>query len=248
LIKKFEKPSGAIFSWLYIAPSSRDGIVKCLKQWMGPIETRYPNVELRETVSENRMRGGMQGPMHEKTLPGCQDDRRFFRDFTFIPPPKQFTEPLLKELIEAHKAGKGTAIVNLEEYLSSNWKTNVTVIDVDWEARREKEPHCEDLVNLDFDPLEVTEYLQWQIPPSNKKTGQRVMDRLCDFFAMLATSLSILTDKSSMTMEFLVGEMTDTMERLRYDCLEYRSEHVQDGLTPSKFPKLFDRIHLSNIP
>lgn len=50
-------------------------------------------------------------------------------------------------------------------------------------------------------------------------------------------------------VEALVGEMTDTMERLRWNHLESRSNlKPSGGVDPSAFPRTYDRIHMSNIP
>lgn len=50
-----------------------------------------------------------------------------------------------------------------------------------------------------------------------------------------------------MKVEVLVGEMTDVMERMRWNCLEERSKPA-GGIDPSNFPRTYDRIHMSNIP
>lgn len=63
-------------------------------------------------------------------------------------------------------------------------------------------------------------------------------------------TVSIITLGEKLTIEALVGEMTDVMERIRYDALDHRSlapRNKKDS-DPRKFPKTFDRIHMSNIP
>jgi hypothetical protein len=49
-------------------------------------------------------------------------------------------------------------------------------------------------------------------------------------------------------IEAMVGEITDIMERLRWDCLESRSPAPGAKIDPAKFPRKYDRIHMSNIP
>lgn len=47
-----------------------------------------------------------------------------------------------------------------------------------------------------------------------------------------------------LTIELIIGDMVDVMDRIRYDILDHRM-----GMSVSKqYPKVYERIHLSNIP
>ncbi|KAB5585107.1 hypothetical protein GE09DRAFT_15274 [Coniochaeta sp. 2T2.1] len=70
------------------------------------------------------------------------------------------------------------------------------------------------------------------------------------FFEKLGyhTIMSSGTPTSSMfVVEVLVGEMTDIMERIRWNCLETRAKPVGD-IDPSTFPWTYDGIHMGNVP
>lgn len=48
------------------------------------------------------------------------------------------------------------------------------------------------------------------------------------------------------TLEIIIGEVADVMERMRYDLLEDREPTSAGNAT--RYPKTYDYIHLSNIP
>ncbi|KAK4209000.1 hypothetical protein QBC37DRAFT_378517 [Rhypophila decipiens] len=91
------------------------------------------------------------------------------------------------------------------------------------------------------------------------EAGQHI-SRLAGFFAESAEAAIELVESASMVIEVICGKVAEVMERLQYDCYEGRAVGTASatagsddkpqiqGPDPSKFPKTFDRIHLSNIP
>lgn len=78
--------------------------------------------------------------------------------------------------------------------------------------------------------------------------GNGIIDSIAKVFDMLSMSAVSLTGR--LQIEMVAGEMTDFLDRLKYDCLDHRSHkpHDKDSLDPRSFPRRYDRIHMSNIP
>ncbi|KUI64181.1 hypothetical protein VM1G_10953 [Cytospora mali] len=156
------------------------------------------------------------------------------------------------------RSGGSAQLKGLEDYLDVTWKVNITLLDADQEATRDA-----DLVNIsryhesgcqaenftglgypanlaDFDPVEMTDKFI-------SDTGS-VIEKTAVFFQGVTLGLVMLNEKLS--IEAVVGEVADVMERIRYDSLDHRSlpPKGEKGIDPRKFPKTFDRIHMSNVP
>ena len=63
------------------------------------------------------------------------------------------------------------------------------------------------------------------------------------FWVYAALAIGRLRER--MLVEVIVDEMAATFDRIRYDTLEYRRD--DKGKQP-RFPKVFHRIHMSNVP
>jgi len=194
----------------------------------------------------------MYGKVMGSAPQGLESDRETFNDLTVLLPSNSFAKHRDAEvvpLITRYKEDRSEdAIKELGAYIDSNWVTNPTLIDVDYmeATRNEREPWArnatdEDKVpSLESDPIELAAKM---IPV--KKNPEGVLDLVGKFFDVVALALIMMSKR--LKIEALVGEMTDVMERVRYNCLEARSERY-GGIDPSKFPRTYDRIHMSNIP
>jgi hypothetical protein len=65
------------------------------------------------------------------------------------------------------------------------------------------------------------------------------------FFTYVSVSIEDL--RSQMCVELVAGEMNDCLERLQHDAWTTRGEK-QGKLDPSRFPRTYNRVHMSNIP
>jgi hypothetical protein len=97
--------------------------------------------------------------------------------------------------------------------------------------------------DINYRPLHVLESLPLTTTTSAKGKKKKTissggaLDVFAMFFEMLALALARIADR--LTIELSVGEMAESMERIRYD----------DGIRSKKgFPQRFDRIHMSNVP
>jgi len=131
-------------------------------------------------------------------------------------------------------------------------ESQVTLFDLAWEKQWKSNPALkgddEYLSGLLFDPLDVLGMVVGDLPPP-KGPSPGVIDRLGMFFSKVSDGITELS--SILTIEVIHGEVVDIMEKLTYDCFDYRLRApAAAGTRPdlSKFPKKFDHIHLSNIP
>lgn len=150
--------------------------------------------------------------------------------------------------MQKYEKGSKTAIKELGDYIEANWVTNPTLIDVDyaegavagWLPWAHHGATDEDEVPaIEADPIELAGKL------SGLSKAKGALETVGSFFGVVSLALVMLSDR--LKIEALVGEMTDVMERIRWDCLESRSQ-PSGGIDPSTFPSTYDRIHMSNIP
>lgn len=99
-----------------------------------------------------------------------------------------------------------------------------------------------------FDPLDTVESLRSHlgIGMNDVYEDENAIGLIVTFFDLLTDALR-LPGGPKMTVEIVLGEITDFMDRLRYNCLEFRPEATEDGFDTSKFPRAYERIHLNNV-
>lgn len=265
LIEALEAGEEDLFPYLYVPPSSLHQVMRVLKQWKEPLSNHYsvPRARtfVRCKVKSNRQQAEMYfGP--SPRVPSTKDRKDFdalgvvFADQDFI----QRREPRLGELYAAYESGSSVHMKDIEDYLDVTWKVNVTLLDSDHEATRN-----ENLANIsryhnsgcqawsvddgeppanlaEFDPVDLSDLF------INDTLSGTVIKKMSVFFEGVTLGLVMLNEK--LAIEAIVGEMADVMERIRYDAMDHRSLAPKDdtSIDPRRFPKTFDRIHMSNIP
>ncbi|KAM0738037.1 hypothetical protein ACQRIT_007513 [Beauveria bassiana] len=164
---------------------------------------------------------------------------------------RQWEPSLADTLAEYKKTGKGKKLL---QQIDVTWAVNNTLIDYDV-ADYELDIPGGSCAYLEFDPLEMVSAADFA-----SKSGERAkaktnnsIDRLADVFRVITISTMKLHSQKRLTVEMIVGEMTDIMERIRYHALEHRrpdpkNSKTDEPLDPTKFPQTYDYIHMSNIP
>ncbi len=193
----------------------------------------------------NRLRYNPMPPLHQNQPKGFKKDRKSFDELGVLLPSKEFAErrgPSLVALLEKYHAGSKDATKALDAHINANWFTNLTLIDFDHvEATWGGAPVPDErkVPSIETDPLELASAL----PPTAMEGG--VLDMVGSFFESVSAMVVRLSGR--LMIEALVGEMTDVLDRIRWGCLGDRSQPCGD-IDPSKFPRIYDRIHMSNIP
>ncbi|KAM3459848.1 hypothetical protein NHJ6243_006480 [Beauveria neobassiana] len=164
---------------------------------------------------------------------------------------RQWEPSLADTLAEYKKTGKGKKLL---QQIDVTWAVNNTLIDYDV-ADYELEIPGGSCPYLEFDPLEMVsaaDFASKSGEGAKAKTNNSI-DRLADVFRVITISTMKLHSQKRLTVEMIVGEMTDIMERIRYNALEHRrpdpkNSKTDEPLDPTKFPQTYDYIHMSNIP
>ncbi|KAH8904162.1 hypothetical protein BR93DRAFT_971230 [Coniochaeta sp. PMI_546] len=245
-----------LFDWLFVPAATAKQVVRCLRQWQGPLEAPcYRAKTVRKAVGDrlemNReQQKAMLGRLLVSTPQGMEQDRKSLDDLTVLLPSRGFAErrdSALVPLMMRYEKGSRDAIKELGDHIDANWVTNPTLIDVDYSerTRAEQEPWLHSATVEDMVPAMESDPIELAVKLPTFGTGTTVLDAVGKFFD--GVSMALVTLSERMKIEALVGEMSDVMERIRWDCLEARSK-PSGGIDPSKFPRKYDRIHMSNIP
>jgi Domain of unknown function (DUF4470) len=256
LLPVLETDDEPVSNWLFIPSKARRQIAYVLKQWQQPMEGVYRPSNIRSVVrmkldlgeAQRRSIGFTPDRRHVK---GFESDQKVFDELTVLLPLKDFAdrrEPELSPLMATYQSRQKNAAQLLSDYINETWKTNATLIDMDYEKTRQPDwsgppelaPDESKAPPLDVDPLEVMGSL-----PHMPESLPGAISRIGDFFSVVA--LGTVKAVETMKVEVVIGEMADVMERIRYDCLESRATPT-GGIDPANFPRIYDRIHMSNIP
>ncbi|KAI8277373.1 hypothetical protein K4K56_000728 [Colletotrichum sp. SAR 10_98] len=130
-------------------------------------------------------------------------------------------EPELLPLLDAFRSGQQSSKAELLKHIDTHWVTNPTVLDMDYQPRR-------DILSTEKE--------------------EDVLKIVSEFFEHF--SLAMMTLHSRIKIEVTAGEMADVLDRIRHGDLEHRLQRPNDieAIDPTQFPREYDRIHMSNIP
>ncbi|CAJ2505394.1 Uu.00g127880.m01.CDS01 [Anthostomella pinea] len=243
-------------TWAHIPPQHMPEVCKVLRTWQREPEDWYSTKRIRKLVSkDNRTQSSNQQSIFGKLdqrFPECQEDHQLFKIFSVIlPTPEDLkkNEPELLELLKDYRQKKDGSKEAISHYLDENWKPNVTLVDVDWETKREDTKRTPD---MGFDPTDVAATLSDQfksmpLPSPDGRSKKCIMDYIGYFFEF--TTLSVASLKKQIMIEIGLGEMADYMERIRYDAFETaRGSSATNSAEASRWPRKYHVIHMSNVP
>ncbi|KAI3391944.1 hypothetical protein diail_6590 [Diaporthe ilicicola] len=268
LIRGLEKNNAknAQLRWVVMPESTRVQVLEHLRNWSRPLDDLYRPENMREMVKVSDRRVNMTRMMLGAvggwpTPSSCEEDEAVFKEFTIIPPPAssiRLREPEIGRLLDLTKSPRGNAqqrarhSAAVDEYVNQHWKTNPTLIDLVWEARKDRnsdpghpsQPEWQRLTPLEGEPISLLQRILSDADPLGIHGQKGVVELMGTYFAIVGTSLLYIQHRSRLRVEMIAGEMTDIMERLRYGCLDDRA----GSGSPQSFPKTFDRVHMSNVP
>jgi hypothetical protein len=252
-----EKAERDVMGFFYIPTTARLQISRHLSAWKKAPEHWYTAATLRQlTLKQSNDRYLKEGRSTEKTTetdgfiipPGCEEngpDSLGFDEFGALLPPWALLEKheprFFKIFMAWAKSRSSPALQEVKQYLDAEWKPNVTLIDLDFETKREgpRRPL------MDFRPHEVVKDLFGYLPLGTVGHLMGVLNHFVGFFQFIARGLKSI--QSKVVVEFVVGEMADSFERLQHGLLRETPVKI-DKIDPSTFPTKYDAIHMSNIP
>lgn len=223
-----------------LGTNCKAALTKCLESWLGDVDSLCTTAAAIEWVrSHNNQTTGFEGAKESlRTGEVDQSCRRELESFLGTGahwPPETLTakmEPELATLLSGNPVGKHSGKVR--KHISSHWKVNPTLLDLEWHRDCRGSPDG----TLKFNPYQAIDHLvaradlKMMIPARS----DRLFDFLSPFFLEAARAIKELHGR--FTVECLLGDVTEVMEQIRY------------GLTdrPKGFPKLYNRVHMTNIP
>lgn len=236
--------------WIYIPDSQRGALCRHLRAWQRNLDGKYDTASFRkwgmeqnEMEREGRLR--VQGKTVDRNVPFCELEEILYQTMGFMQPDSTLIrkhEPTLDHMVASDDF---ESVRGLDDYLDTNWKPNVTIIDVDWDARREMDGNSPPYIFSN--PIT----LGWKLHScmDSAKAEECGISSTWDyhglFWNIVARALGCL--KERLTVEVVVGEMTDCFERIHFDAFTLRDE-MRGKADARSFPRTYDRIHMSNIP
>ncbi|OCL14552.1 hypothetical protein AOQ84DRAFT_308742 [Glonium stellatum] len=227
--------------WICIYEQDRQALITALESWQNDTADAWPPSKMRALAMEEF--NSIQG--RHPTPDGCQVEKRCYLNTGLLYPPLQFLdqdEPHLKALIATYRQSDGSKKVAsaICKYIDVKWRPNVTLADVEYQL---PDLYFENKPCITHDPFQV---MARQLQSPNTTCPKQLYDYAFCFFTNLTKAISHL--KGRFVIEFMNSEITKTMEQLRYSNTDHRGSGSLNALNLEKFPRRFDRIHLSNIP
>ncbi|KAI1099740.1 hypothetical protein F4804DRAFT_73173 [Jackrogersella minutella] len=251
LVDKLEKKQQPL-SFAYLSISHMHRVLRALKSWQKGPAAEYETSRIRGILPKeiaDMIPLGLLGDGHH--YPKCELDHLDFKDFSVMFPPKAVlsrVEPELFSLMEDYRVEMRGAEKSVGNYLDRHWKVNPTLIDADWQARR---PPWEE-PNFGTDPSQIVEALTDQSFKLNvpKKSDYCILKHAADYFERVGQS--ILSLQGRLTIEMMVDDMANVLERIRYGFIDRPKQRQNEGdrvsSSTTDWPQKYHIIHLSNIP
>lgn len=227
--------------WICIYEQDRQALITALESWRNDTADAWPTSRMRALAMEEFNSIQDRHP----TPDGCQVEKRCYLNAGLLYPPLKFLdqdEPHLKALIATYRQSDGSKKVAsaICKYIDVKWRPNVTLADLEYQLPG---LYFENRPNITHDPFQV---MARQLQSPNTSHPKQLYDYAFGFFTNLAKAISHLTGR--FVIEFMNSELTKTMEQLRYGNADHRESGSLNALNLNKYPRRFDRIHLSNIP
>ena len=241
-------------SWLCVYNSQAPSIIRVLEAWQEERMRTCNLTRLRRSAVSFTQEIDDRHPDNpfDFTHPqGCDKERASYEQAGFMWPPKKFGmrhEPelqiLLNELEADERAGEDV-LMEAESYVDTHWLPNVTLSDIDFWAENQDFSIAHDPFQFVWKASALR--MSWEEPQQN--SGFRP-SCLCDYGtkAFIEIANSIRRIRKRLTIELMVGEMTEIMDRCLHDIWPVDMDGSVNGLDLSSFPTKFDKIHMSNVP
>jgi hypothetical protein len=255
LVNELQDYHADIMERFYVDTESRVQICHHLNSWRRKPQGWYSTERFLALTQEQTLSSKMKdihtygtAPQESGKPPGCEagsSDVCQFEDIgvilPYIPLLEKYEPKLLKLLMTYGKHRTITHMNKISQYLIDHWRPNVTLIDFDFEEKRQGKHHP----LLDFTPHDIVCSLFAHIPREAAGPGvQGVLAHLEGFFGFIKNAIGRIQRK--VTFEIVIDNMVNYFECAEYGLLQSRER--LGSLEPSEFPVRYDRIHMSNIP
>ncbi|KAG8166940.1 hypothetical protein KVR01_002629 [Diaporthe batatas] len=155
-----DSPKSAFLKWVIMSEDTRAQVLQHLRLWSEPLDDLYRPENIRKTTQaamrDQGMRRMLNGLMDidPPTPAAFEEDEAIFDEFTITPPPEAFVRlhepqlaPILEQMRSKKQATREQAGRKLDDHINKHWRTNVTMIDLMWQTKKER--NSEDGLLLD---------------------------------------------------------------------------------------------------
>lgn len=232
VIAMFRSGDGNL-DWLHVYERDTPQLIASLNSWRGKLKSMYSAAEVTRSLVqfyEDSNKGHLERAGGPKQRKGCKREIHYFKTTGAHWPPetlRQRREPELPSLRDEDATPK-----KMKLYVLSNWKVNVTMLDVDWQ----RASHGSLDSAMGFDPYDMMESLYKKTGIEEPKKKSTLYDYVSHFFSHVADVIRRL--KGRILVEVIHGEITGVMDKIRHGELERNRG----------FPSSYDQVHMSNIP
>ena len=220
---------------IHVSTNDTTALLKCLISWQGEVDMLCDTpTAIRWMIDfNNQSRGeGTKDSLKSNLIDSrCRREAESFLQTGAHWLPANLTknyEPELETILA--NAAQGKQNPRAKEYIVRHWKVNPTMLDLDWH----RDCHATLDGNFCYDPYRSMKnfHLGTQAPAN--------LTRMCEFFFPFfeKAAMAISELRARLTIECLHGDMTASMEQIRYGLLERKKG----------FPKLYNTVHMTNIP
>jgi len=264
----------------------RPDIIRVLKQWQSEAPTEYPTSRVRQEVIKGRRRDVLQKQIHfgmpdEEIAKGCEKQSAFYLKTGILMLGRsndKYIENESPALFQSYQSFKKNQAVDSTTLASvdASWKSNVTMIDMDWQRNKEDDVVDLDVANSPFEwamKLEQIGMTPMTVRHSGVKSSNGLYAHVEFWLGSVVQSLKDI--KSRIKIEACIGDVASVLEQVRYGVVGHRpardgtsdpsstssraqatakgastaeSTKVEQAAANYQYPQLYDRIHLSNIP
>jgi len=241
----------------------RPEVLRLLKQWQHDASARLPVSKMRQEIVRQRhlerMKMGLRmGPMGRMpdVPPEWKLEQEFYEQTGVLTMSKPH-DAVYGDEIRAAFAASSTQKIERKDAVAkkveADWESNVTMIDLDW---------VEALGSIDGTEIDVA-HNPWQFAAALRdlvplQKGARLYDLAAAWFTHIAACFSRI--KADVKIEMCLGNITTVLEQIRCGVIGRRQRsfaHCDPEMAQGddarasegdEYPRLYDRIHLSNIP
>ena len=223
-----------LLPWVHIPACDKEAIVQCLESWQGDLKSKYRVNEVADASAKyfcHDEASIFQVLGRARDRKGCEKEIEFYRQTGALWPPISISTAHEQSLlIDRERPMQGWQ--NARTHIRRNWKVNVTMLDRGWGI------DTTGSVNgvLPADPFRLMSELSDLVMIPTPQDSTSLYEFVASFFLSVARSLDRLRDR--LVVECVLGEVSSVLECITHGISDREK----------KFPRSFNRLHLSNVP
>ena len=243
-----------LFGYVYVSDDNRKELRDCILPWQTRGQLYSAARVAQEMISWEKKFGISQMAFPDYAPSGkpkfLQNEKTLFEATAMLSPPQALMENLSEDWWQSMQNCLETGKVrskSMKQHVASKWRTNMTLIDFPGLAEKAQDPDY--VPSFSSNAWQLSEQLYRSSGVQAPSTGKTLFDYVAPFFLEVAPAIRAM--KSRTIVEIVFGDLYTALDKIRHGCLESRQRGKIEacaGIDPSTFPKLFWRIHMSNVP